>query len=124
MSKTPGVRIDQVFQVYQDIFDNLKMPISKPESKAIQWKVDIGESLVKTKVNEASCYGKTEGARVLLFCMAICLNLYCKLNLFQEWDLDASGETDYEKSYKKEFIAYYDLYYALINNQVPDMPIP
>jgi len=29
--------------------------------------------------------------------------------------------TEYEKSYKKMFIAYHDLYYAPINNQEPDM---
>jgi len=52
------------------------------------------------------------------------LNPYCKLNLFREWDLDASGETEYEKSYQKEFIAYYDLYYVQINNQAPDLSIP
>jgi len=32
-------------------------------------------------------------------------------------------ETEYEKSYKKEFIAYYDLYYAPIKNQAPYMSI-
>jgi len=72
----------------------------------------------------ASYYGKTESPKGLLFGIGTCLNPYFKLNLFRECDLDASGETEYEKSYKKEFIAYYDQYYAPINNQPPDMSIP
>jgi len=124
MSKTRAVSIHRVFQVYQDIFDSLKMHISKLERKRIQWKVDIGEGLVQAKLKAASYYGKTDSLRGLLFGIGTCLNPYCKLNLFREWDLDASGETEYEKSYKKEFIAYMDLYYAPINNQAPDMSIP
>ena len=69
-------------------------------------------------------YGKTDSPRGLLFGIGTCLNPYCKLNLFREWDLDASRETEYEKSYKKEFIAYYDLHYAPTNSQAPDTPIP
>ena len=72
----------------------------------------------------ASYYGKTESPRGLLFGIGTCLNPYCKLKLFREWYLDASGETEYEKSYKQEFIEYYDLYYAPINNEAPDMSIP
>jgi len=79
---------------------------------------------VKAKLKTASYYGKMESPRGLLFGIGTCLNPYCKLNLFREWDLDASGETEYEKSYKKEFIAYYDLYYAPINNLAPDLSIP
>ena len=79
---------------------------------------------MKVKLKGASYDGKTESPRGLLFGIGTCLNPYCKLNLFREWDLDASGDTEYEKSYKKEFIAYYDLYYAPINNQAPDMSIP
>jgi len=124
MSKTRGVTIHRVFQVYQDIFDHLEMRISKLERKRIQWKVDIREGLVKAKLKAASYYGKTESPRGLLFGIGTYLNPYCKLNLFREWDLDASRETEYEKSYKKEFIAYYDLYYAPIHNQAPDMSIP
>jgi len=89
----------------------------------MQWKVDIREDLVQAKLKVASYYGKTERPRGLLFGIGTCLNPYCKLNLFREWHLDASGETVYEKSYKKKFIAYYDLYYALINNQASDMSI-
>jgi len=60
-----------------------------------------------------------------LFGIGACLNPYCKLNLFREWDIDdTSGEAAYEMSYKKEFIGYYDHYYAPINAQGPDTPIP
>jgi len=90
----------------------------------MQWKVDIREGLVKATLKAASYYGKTESPRGLLSGIGTCLNPDCKLNLFREWDLDASGETEYEKSYKKELIAYYDLYHAPINNQAPDMSIP
>jgi len=124
MSKTRGVTIHQVFQVYQDMFDNLEIQISKLEQKRIQWKIDIREGLVKAKFKAPSYYDKTESPRSLLFGIGTCVNPYCKLNLFREWDLDASGATEYEKSYKTEFIAYYDLYYAPINNQAPDMSIP
>jgi len=88
------------------------------------WKVDIREGLVQAKLKAASYYGKTEGQRGLLFGIGTCLNPYCKLYHFRKWHLDASGETEYEKSYKKEFIAYYDLYYAPINDQALDMSIP
>ena len=108
--KTRGVTIYRVFQVYQDIFDHLEMQISKSERKGMQWKVDIREGLVQAKLKAASYSCKTESPRGLLFVIGTCLNPYCKLNLFREWDLDASGKTEYEKSYKKEFIAYYDLY--------------
>ena len=54
MSKTRGVTIYRVFQVYQDIFDYLEMQISKLEQKRMQWKVDIHESLVKAKLKAAS----------------------------------------------------------------------
>jgi len=74
-------------------------------------------------VTAASYNGKTESPRGLLFTIGTCLNPYCKLNRFPEWDLDASVETEYEKSYKKGFSAHYDLYYAPINNQAPDMSI-
>jgi len=124
MSKTGGVPIHPVFQVYQDIFDHLEMQISMLERKRMQWKVDIREGLVQAKSKAASYGGKTECPRGLLFGIAICLNPYCKLNLFRECDLDASEETEYEKSFKKEFIAYYDMYYAPLNNQAPDMSIP
>ena len=96
MSKTCGVTIHRVFQVYQDIFDHLEMPISKLERKRMQWKVDIREGLVKATLKAASYYGKMESPRGLLFGIGTCLNPYCKLNLFREWDLDASGETEYE----------------------------
>jgi len=105
ISKTRGVTIYRVFQVYQDIFDHLEMEISTLEWKRMQWKVDIPEGLLKAKLKAASYYGKTESPRGLLFGIGTCLNPYWKLNLFREWDLDASGETEYEKSYKKEFIA-------------------
>jgi len=124
MSKTRGVTINPVFQVYQDIFAHLEIQIFKLERKRMQWKVDNREGLVKAKLKAPSYYGKTESPRGLLFSIGTCLNPYCKLNLFREWDLYASGETEYEKSYKKEFIAYYDLYYVSINNQAPDMSIP
>ena len=123
MSKTRAVTIHQVFHVYQDIFDHLEMQISKLERMWMQWKVDIREGLVKSKLKATSYYGKTECPRGLLFGIRTCLNPYCKLNLFREWDLDASGEMEYEKLYEKEFIAYYDLYYAPINNLAPDMSI-
>jgi len=105
-------------------FSHLEMQICKLEQKQMQRKVDIREGLVKAKLKAASDYGKMEGPTGLLFGIGTCLNPYWKLNLFRECDLDASGETEYEKSYKKEFIAYYDLYYALINNQAPDISIP
>ena len=124
MSKTRGVTIHRVFQVYQDIFDHLEKQSSTLERKPMQWKVDIRDGLVKAKLQAVSYYGKTESPRGLLFGIGTCLNPYCKLNLFREWDLDASGETEYEKSYKKKFIAYYDLYYAPINNLAPDLSIP
>jgi len=59
MSKTRGVTIHQVFQVYQDIFDDLEMQISKLERKRMQSKVDIREGLVKAKLKAAYYYGKT-----------------------------------------------------------------
>ena len=79
---------------------------------------------MKAKLKAGSYHRKTERPRGLLFGIGTCLNHYCKRNIFQEWDLDASGETGYEKSYKKEFIAYYDRYYAPIRNEEPDMSIP
>ena len=79
---------------------------------------------MKAKLKAASYYGKTESPRGLLFDIGTCLNPYCQLTLFREWDPYASGETEYDKSYKKAFIAYYDLYYAPINNQAPDRSIP
>ena len=125
MSKTRGVTIHRVFQVYQDIFDHLESQIAKLERKRMQWKVDIREGLLRAKLKAAVYYGKTENPRGLLFSIGACLNPYSKLNLFREWDLDdAAGETDYEKSYKKEFIAYYDLHYAPMNARCPDTPIP
>jgi len=110
--------------VYQDIFDHLEMQISSLERKLMHWKVDIREGLVKAKLKAASYYGKTESPRGLLFGIGTCLNPYFRLNHFREWHVDASAETVYQKSYKKEFIVYYDLYYAPINNQAPDMSIP
>ena len=79
---------------------------------------------MKAELKAASYYDNTKSPRGLLFGIGTCLNPYCKLNLFRELDLAASGETEYEKSYKTEFIASYDLYYAPINNQAPDMSIP
>ena len=79
---------------------------------------------MKAKLKAASYHGNTESPRGLQFGIGTCLNPYCRLNLFPEWGLDASGETEYAKSDKNEFIAYYDLYYAPINNQAPDMSIP
>jgi len=122
--KTRGNTIYHVFQVYQDIFVHLEMQISKLERKRRQWKVDICEGLVKAKLKAAPYNGKTKSLRRLLFGIGTCLNPYCKLNICREWDHDPSGETEYEKSYKTEFIAYYALYYAPINNQAPDMSIP
>ena len=110
--------------MYQDIFDHFEMQISKLERKRMQWKVDIRDGLVNAKLKSASYYGKTESPRGLLFGIGTCLNPYCKLNIVREWDLDPSGEIHYEKSYKKECIAYYELYYAPINYQAPDMSIP
>jgi len=84
MSKTRGVTIHRVFQVYQDIFDHLEMQISKLERKLMQCKVDIREGLVKAKLKAASYYGNTESPGSLLFGIGTCLNPYCKLNLFRE----------------------------------------
>jgi len=124
MSKTGGVTLHRLFQVYQDICEHLEMQISWLERKQMQWNVDIRAGLVKGKLKAASYDVKTECPRGRGFCIGTCLNPYCKLNLFREQDLDASGETEYEKSYKKEFIAYYDRYYAPRNNQAPDLSIP
>jgi len=125
MSKTRGITIHRIFQVYQDIFDRLEMQIAKFDRKWMQWKVDIREGLLKVKLKVAAYYGKTEGPRGVSFDIGTCLNPYCKLDLFREWDIDdTSGEDAYEKSYKEEFIGYYDLYYAPMNAQVPDTPIP
>jgi len=54
MSKTRGVTIHRLFQVYQDILHHLEMQISKLERKRMQWKVDIREGLVKAKLKAAS----------------------------------------------------------------------
>jgi len=89
----------------------------------MQLKCDMREDLAKAKLQAASYNGKTESPRGILFGIGTCLHPNCKLNLPREWDLDASRETGYEKSYKKEFIAYYDLYSVTINNQAPDMSI-
>ena len=125
MSKTRGVTIHRVFQVYQDIFDHLEMQIVKLERKRMQWKVDIRQGLQKAKLKAALYYGKTENPQGLLFGIGACLNPYCKLNLFREWDFDdATGETEYEKSYNKAFIAYYDHHYAPKNAPGADTPIP
>ena len=124
MSTTRGLTIHRVFQVYQDIFDHLEMQIAKLEWKRMQSKVDIREGLLKAKLKAAAYYGKKDSPRGLQFGIGTCLNPYCKLNLFREWDLDASRETEYEKSTKKEFIAYYDLHYAPTNSQAPETPIP
>jgi len=99
--------------------------IAKLEGKGMQCKVDIREGLLKAKLKAAAYHGKTQGPRGVLFGIRACLNPYCKLNLFREWDIDdTSGMAGYEKSYKTEFIRYYDLYYAPINAQGPDTPIP
>jgi len=124
MLTTRGATIHRVFQVYQDNFHHLEMQISKLERKRMQWKVDIRQGLVKAKFKAASYYDKTESPNGLRFGIGTCPNPDCKLNLFREWDLDASRETEYQKSYKKEFIVYYNLYYTLINNEAPDMSIP
>jgi len=81
-SKTRGVTIHRVFQVYQDIFDHLETQISNLERKRMLWKVDIREGLVKAQLKAASYYCKTESPRGLLFGIGTCLNPYCKLNLF------------------------------------------
>jgi len=94
MSKTCGITIHRVFQVYQDIVHQFYMEISKLERKRMQWKVDIRQGLVKVKLKAAFYYGKTESPRGHSFGIGTCLNPDCKLNLFREWDLDASGETD------------------------------
>jgi len=77
MSKTRGVTIHRVFQVYQHIFVHLEMQISKLEWKWMQWKVDIREGLVKAKLKAASYYGKTESPTGLLVGIGTCLNPYC-----------------------------------------------
>jgi len=100
------------------------MQISKLEWKPIQLKVGSREGLLKVTLKAASYYGTMESPSGLLLHIGTCLNPYCKLNLFRECDVDARGETEYEKSYKKEFILYYDLYYAPINHQAPEMSIP
>ena len=123
--KNSGITIHRVFQVYQDIFDHLEMQIAKLERKRMQWKVVMREGFLKAKSKAAAYYGKTEGPRGILFGIGACLNPYCKLNLFSEWDIhDITGEAAYGKSYKKEFIGYYDLYYASMNAQGPDTPSP
>ena len=93
----------------------------------MQWKVDIRQGLLKAKSKAVAYYGKTENPRGLLFGIAACLNPYCKLNLFREWDYDdTSGEMghQYEKSYRKGFLAYYDLHNAPRNIPYPQTPIP
>ena len=126
MAKTPGVAIHHVFQVYQNILYHLEIQIEKLELKRMQWKVDIRQGLLKAKSTAAAYYGKTENPRSLLFGIGACLNPYCKLNLFREWDYDnTSGETghQYEKSYRKVFLAYYNLHYAPRNIPYPQTPI-
>lgn len=67
-------------------------------------------------------YGNTDSPSGRLFGIEICLNSYCKLNLLLVWDIDASGETEYKRLYKKEFITYYDLHNPPTNAQVPETP--
>jgi len=101
MSKTRGITIHRVFQVYQDIFDHLEMQIFKLEQKRMQWKVDIRESLVKAKLQAASYYGKTESSRGLLFGIGTCLNPYCKLNLFRNGILMPVGRLSMRSHIKR-----------------------
>lgn len=69
--------------------------------------------------------GKTENPQGILFGIGACLNPYCKVNLFREWDFDdATGGIEYEKSYKRSFISYYDLHYAPRHTPYSDTPIP
>jgi len=101
------------------------MQIVKLERKRMQWKVDIRQGLQKAKLKAALYYGKTENPQGLLCGIGACLNPYCKLNLFREWDFDdVTGETEYEKSYKKAFIAYYDHHYEPKNAPGAETPIP
>jgi len=60
ISKTRGVTIHAVFQVYQDNLDYLEMQISKSESKRMQWKVDIRDGLVQAKLKAAFYSIQTE----------------------------------------------------------------
>lgn len=60
MSKTHGLTIHRIFQIYQDIFDHLEIQIEKLKLKRMQWKVDIRQVLLKAKSKAAAYYGKTE----------------------------------------------------------------
>jgi len=101
MSKTRGVTIHRVFQVYQDIFDHVEMQISKLERKRMQWKVDIREGPVKAKLKATSYYGKMESARGFLFGIGTCLNPYCKLNLFENGILMPVGRLSMRSHIKR-----------------------
>jgi len=57
ISKARGVTIYRVLQVYQDIFDDLEMQISKLQQKPMQSKVDIHTGLVNDKLKAAAYYG-------------------------------------------------------------------
>jgi len=101
MSKTRGVTIHGVFQLYQDIFANLEMQISQIERKRMQWKVDIREGLVTAKLKAASYYGKTESPRGLLLGIGTCRNPYCKLNLFEKGILIPVGRLSMRSHIKR-----------------------
>jgi len=71
MSKTRGVRLHSVFQVYQEIFDHLEMQISRLERKQMQWKVNLREALVKGKLKTASCMVKRKVQQVFYLALEL-----------------------------------------------------
>ena len=114
MSKTRGPTIHRVFQVYDTIFDHLDNQITNLEKKRMRWKVDIREALEKARAKAAKYYGKTENPRGLLMALGLCLNPYCKLDLFDDWDqvehdgTPPAGAESYSKKYREMFIQYYN----------------
>jgi hypothetical protein len=108
MSKTHGVTIHRVFQVYQEIFDHLEDQVEKLQNKRMRWKVDIRQALEKAIEKAKVHYGKTENPRGLLLGIAACLNPYCKLELYKGWDDDEGNDIldpgSWTQQYRSQFI--------------------
>lgn len=116
MSKSHGITIHRVFEVYQEIFEHLDEQIMKLKNKRMRWKVEIREALEAAHAKAFIYYSGTNKPRGLLLNLGTCLNPYVKLSLYNEWDDDEENDysdlNSYTATYRQEFIDYYEQNYS------------
>lgn len=116
MSKVKGPTIQQVFTVYEQIFEHLEDQVQLLSRKRKQWKVEVREACYAALAKAKVYYSQTHFPKDTLPSLGHLLDPTKKLEMMKGWDEiegnDPSSAESYTQQHRRKFIDYYQNNYA------------